>query len=355
MFGAVLDSRYCQGTLRSAGGPMRILVTGGAGYIGSCCLRFLLAEGHDIGVFDNLETGHADALPDGVPLIRGDLRVPAEIDAALGQDSFDAVMHFGAYIDVAESVREPARYYLNNVIGGLNLLEAMRRHRCQRIVFSSTAATYGAPQEIPITETAPTCPTNPYGETKLAFEKALEWYGQAYGLRWVALRYFNACGALSGCGERHSPEIHLIPNLLRAALGDAPAVRIFGTDYETRDGTAVRDYVHVADLARAHLLALQQLERGSARYNLGHGVGYTVREVLQAAREVTGQPIPATEEPRRPGDPPVLIASADKIRQEWDWHPVDSSLESIIGSAWEWHRQHGVGESRASSGRKCGN
>lgn len=322
---------------------MKVLVTGGAGYIGSVCTRFLLQAGHAVTVFDNLETGYREAAPEGVPFIRGDIRVPAEIEGALMSDKFEAVMHFAASIDVAESMRLPGKYYRNNVVGGLNLLEAMRLGGCQGLVFSSTAATYGAPAEVPIRETTPTQPTNPYGESKLAFEKMISWFGRCYGLRWVVLRYFNACGALEDAGERHRPEIHLVPAILRVALGQAPAVKVFGTDYETKDGTAVRDFIHVADLARAHLLALRQLERGSTVYNLGHGVGYTVREVIAAARAVTGHPLPEQVGPRRPGDPPVLIASPERIRQDWDWHPEDSTLERILSSAWRWHQQVGVG------------
>ena len=312
---------------------MRVLVTGGAGYIGSVVAELLLAAGHEVRVFDNLSKGHREAVPEGAELVVGDLL------EGVGQalHGMDAVVHMAAHSLVGESVSAPAKYYENNVVAGLRLLDAMRAAGVGRLVFSSTAAVYGEPEAQPIEEGAALAPTNPYGETKLAFEKALRWYGAAYGLRHGSLRYFNAAGATERCGERHDPETHLIPLLLQAALGTRGAVTVFGDDYPTRDGTCVRDYVHVRDLADAHLRVLQALEEeGAARvYNLGcGGEGYSVQEVIDVARRVTGRAVPVVLGPRRAGDPAVLVASSARIERELGWRPRHQDLGGIIESAW---------------------
>jgi len=318
---------------------MRILVTGGAGYIGSHVTWLLAQRGHEPIVFDNLSTGHADSVH--ASLVPGDLREVAEVDAAFAQYAPEAVMHFAALSIVAESVTDPRQYFHNNLVGALNLLDAMQEHGVRWIVFSSTAATYGVPRQVPIPEEHPQLPVNPYGDSKLAIERMLQAYDAAYGLCHATLRYFNAAGAApeQGLGERHDPESHLIPLLLQVASGRLPEARIFGRDYETHDGTCVRDYIHVMDLAEAHLLALDRMIDGDASLtlNLGTGRGHTVLEVLERARAVTGQPIPATDHPRREGDPPVLVAAADRARQLLGWEPTCSDLDSIIRSAWEFH------------------
>jgi UDP-glucose 4-epimerase len=321
---------------------MRVLVTGGAGYIGSVVTEALLAGGHEVVVYDNLSHGHRDAVPEGVPFVHADL-----LDAAALRDAFrtfrvEAVVHMAADSLVGESTTNPGKYYRNNVQGGLALLEAMREAGVQPLVFSSSAAVYGEPAKQPIAETDVTAPSNPYGETKLALERAFLWYERAHGLRAVSLRYFNAAGATERSGERHDPETHLIPLVLQAAAGRRPHITIFGDDYPTHDGTCVRDYIHVIDLAAAHVLALHHLAGGgaTAAYNLGcGGAGYTVRDVIEVARRVTGRDIPVTIGPRRPGDPAILIATSDRITRDLDWHPRHQSLDEIIASAWSWMRR----------------
>jgi UDP-glucose 4-epimerase len=317
---------------------MRVMVTGGAGNIGSVVAEELLERGHEVVALDNLAKGHRDAVPLGAALRVGDLLDGASLRASLRDDRIEAVVHMAADSLVGESVAEPSRYYRTNLAGGLSLLDAMRDAGVTILVFSSTAAVYGEPAKQPVDEDDPLAPRSPYGETKLAFERALLWYERAYGLRHVSLRYFNAAGAGRRSGERHDPETHLVPRLLRAALGELPEIVVHGDDYPTRDGTCVRDYIHVRDLARAHAIAIEALARGPApsrAYNLGcGGDGYTVREVLGAARAVTGRPIPTRFGPRRPGDPAVLVASSARIRRELGFVPAHQGLAEIIGSAW---------------------
>jgi UDP-glucose-4-epimerase GalE len=324
---------------------MRILVTGGAGYVGSFTVRHLLAQGHTVTVFDNLSTGHRQAVP-AECLVVGDLRDADQIDQLLIVQRIEAVVHFAASCQVAESVRDPASYYVNNVLYGLQLLERCRRNGVKIFVFSSSCAVYGVPQQVPILEEAPLAPIQAYGRTKLALELALRDYAAAYGLAPVALRYFNAAGAAAdgSLGEDHQPETHLIPRVLRVALQQEAAVEIFGTDYPTADGTCVRDYVHVEDLATAHALALTHAQPGQfLAYNVGLGRGYSVREVIATAEEVTGRSIPVRSAPRRPGDPPVLIADNRRICQSWGWQPRYTDLRQIVATAWEWHRRHPFG------------
>jgi UDP-glucose 4-epimerase len=319
---------------------MNLLVTGGAGYIGSVVAAQLLAAGHSVTVADNFSKGHDWAVPEGAELVRVDITDSPAIAAVVAGDGtapFDGVLHFAALSLVGESVAEPVRYFHINVGGTMNLLDAIRAAGVPRLVFSSTAATYGEPEEVPILETAPTVPTNPYGATKLAIDGAIGYECAATGLGAVSLRYFNVAGASGDLGELHDPETHLIPLVLRAAAGLREGVQIYGTDYPTPDGTAVRDYIHVEDLARAHLLALDAAKPSShAIYNLGNGTGFSVREVIDTAREVTGLPIVATEVGRRAGDPAVLVASSDKIRRELGWVPEKPGLDQMIGDAWEW-------------------
>jgi UDP-glucose 4-epimerase len=316
---------------------MKILVVGGAGYIGSVCAELLLDEDHEVAVFDNLSEGHRRAVDPRAKFIHGDLANRDQIEAALYSMRPDAVMHFAASALVAESMRDPSKYFRNNLSNGLNLLDAMVATRVERFVFSSTCAIFGPPERVPIDETAPACPINPYGESKLAFEKILRWYGQVHDLKFVSLRYFNAAGASEKFGEDHRPETHLIPNVLKAALGQKPHVEIYGTDYETPDGTCIRDYIHIIDLARAHILALNATK--SEFYNLGTGGGTSVREVIDACHKVTGRKIDAREKPRRPGDPPRLIASSEKIKNELGWHPQFQAIDAIIDSSWKWHQR----------------
>ncbi len=318
---------------------MRVLVTGGAGYIGSVVSEQLVSDGHEVVVYDNLSKGHREAVVAGARFVEGDLHDAEKLRETL--DGIDAVIHMAAFSLVGESVEAPSKYYHNNVVAGLVLLDAMRGCGVKRIVFSSTAATYGEPEAQPIVESSPTNPTNPYGESKLAFEKAMHWYERAYGLRYASLRYFNAAGASEKCGEDHDPETHIIPITLQVAAGNGTHVEIYGDDYPTEDGTCVRDYIHVIDLARAHILALGVLNERSAIYNLGcGGDGYSVRHVIDTARRVTGKDIPVRMGPRRPGDPSVLIASSDKIKSELGWQPQFQDLGVIVESAWRWLLSH---------------
>lgn len=320
---------------------MRTLVTGGAGYIGSVVSEELVRDGHEVFVFDSLYKGHREAVVPEAQFILGDLLDGQKLRATLEQHRIEAVVHMAADSLVGESVVNPAKYYHNNVVAGLTLLDAMHETGVTRLVFSSTAAVFGEPAKQPIEESDPTSPTNPYGESKLTLERALNWYQNAYGLRYASLRYFNAAGASKRFGEFHNPETHLIPLVLRAAAGQIPAVEVYGEDYPTRDGTCVRDYIHVIDLARAHVLALGILGERSAIYNLGcGGDGYTVREVINTASEVTGREIPVRVGPRRPGDPAVLVAASNKIKSELKWQPVMQDLGAIIESAWAWMQTH---------------
>jgi UDP-glucose 4-epimerase len=326
---------------------VRILVTGGAGYIGSHAARLFLERGHEVWVYDNLSRGHAQAAPTG-RLIVGDLADVPMVETLLRDKRIEAVVHFAAFTYVGESVQNPALYYRNNVVNTLNLLEAMSRCNVQRLVFSSTAAVYGVPDHVPITETEPRKPINPYGRAKLAVEWFLEDFAQAYGLAYGALRYFNAAGAAAAgdLGEDHDAETHLIPLVLQTALGQRPHIQVFGTDYPTPDGTCIRDYIHVDDLAEAHLLALERLEAGRGLHcNLGTGRGYSVREVIRTCEEVTGRMIPVLEGPRRAGDPPVLVASPERAFRELGWKPRYLELKDIVASAWRWHQRHPQGYS----------
>ncbi len=324
---------------------MRVMVTGGAGYIGSVVTEALLAGGHEVVVLDHLGKGHRDAVPPEVAFVHADLADGARVREALAAHRVEAVVHMAADSLVGESVADPLKYYRGNVGAGVSLLEAMQATGVGRLVFSSTAAVYGDAAPRPIEETDPTVPTSPYGETKLAFERALAWCARAHGLRSVSLRYFNAAGATARCGERHEPETHLVPIVLDVAAGRRAAVEIYGDDYPTRDGTCVRDYIHVVDLARAHVLALEALAAGrpGAVYNLGCGAqGHTVREVLSVAREITGRAIPARVAPRRPGAPAVLVAASGRITADLGWTAVHQDLHAIIGSAWAWRVARGL-------------
>ena len=316
---------------------MKILVVGGAGYIGSVCAELLLDEGHGVTIFDNLSEGHRRALDPRAEFVEGDLVDRQSIEKTLSKQRPDAVMHFAANALVGESMQNPSKYFRNNIANGLNLLDAMISVGVEKIIFSSTCAIFGPPERVPIDEATPTRPINPYGESKLAFEKILRWYGEIHELKFVSLRYFNAAGASAKFGEDHRVETHLIPTVLKVALGEKRQVEIFGTDYETPDGTCVRDYIHILDLARAHILALNSTK--SDFYNLGTGGGASVREVIDSCRKVTGRKIEIVEKPRRPGDPPRLIASSEKIKRELGWKPQFQSLDAIIESAWKWHQK----------------
>lgn len=319
---------------------MNILVTGGAGYIGSATAQALIRAGHSVTVYDSLVTGHRAAVPDGAAFVEADLADSFALVQTLTRTKFEAVMHFAAFIEAGESMKDPAKFYQNNFTNALTLIETCVRAGVGRFVLSSTAAVFQSSDQ-PLTEESALGPTNVYGHTKLMVEQALEWYRQIHGLRFAALRYFNACGALPDRGEAHQPESHLIPLVLRVALGQSDSVGIFGTDYPTPDGTCIRDYVHIADLVEAHLLALEGLgERDRMIYNLGSGHGYSVREVIETARQVTGRPIPSIERPRRPGDSARLVASSDKIKLDLGWQPQHDDLRRIIESAWGWHRSH---------------
>jgi UDP-glucose 4-epimerase len=316
---------------------MKILVVGGAGYIGSVCAELLLDEGHSVTIFDNLSEGHRRAIDPRAELIEGDLQDRQSIEKTLAKQRPEAVMHFAASALVGESMEDPSKYFRNNIANGLNLLDAMMNVGVGKMVFSSTCAIFGPPERVPIDETTPTRPINPYGESKLAFEKILRWYREIHGLKFISLRYFNAAGASAKFGEDHRVETHLIPNVLKVALGQKPNVEVFGTDYETPDGTCIRDYIHIVDLARAHILALNSAK--SDFYNLGTGGGASVREVIDSCRKMSGRKIDIVEKPRRPGDPPRLIASSEKIKRELGWKPQFQSLDAIIESAWKWHQQ----------------
>ena len=322
---------------------MNILVTGGAGYIGSATAEALINAGHSVTVYDSLVTGHRAAVPEGARFIEADLSDSRALAKALTDEKLDAVMHFAAFIEAGESMKDPGSFYHNNLTNSLALMETALRAGVKRFVLSSTAAVYRSSEEL-LTEESPLGPANVYGHTKLTVEQALDWYRQIRGLRFAALRYFNACGALNGRGEAHQPESHLIPLVLRVPLGQRDTAEIYGTDYPTPDGTCIRDYIHIADLVSAHLLALDGLkERDRLIYNLGSGNGYSVREVIETARQVTGHLIPVKELPRRPGDSARLVASSEKIHRELGWRPEHDNLHEIISSAWEWHKSHPKG------------
>lgn len=329
---------------------MTILVLGGAGYIGSHTVYELIEKGEDVVIIDNLETGHIEAVHPKARFYKGDLRDRDFLEEVFQKEKIDAVIHFAAYALVGESMEKPLKYYDNNLCGTKILLDAMVAHGVKKVVFSSTAATYGEPERIPILESDKTEPTNTYGETKLSMEKMFKWVGQAHDIRFVSLRYFNACGAhVSGeIGEDHKPESHLIPLILQVPNGQREYVSIFGDDYDTKDGTCVRDYIHVTDLAQAHILAVKYLNEGNESniFNLGNGVGFTVKEVIETARKVTSHPIPAKVTPRRAGDPARLIASSEKAQKILGWKPEHNSLEEIISTAWNWHKNHPNGYSK---------
>lgn len=326
---------------------MAILVLGGAGYIGSHTVYELIDKGRDVVIVDNLQTGHMGAVHPKAKFLKGDVRDEAFLDSVFTDNKIDAVIHFAADSLVGESMKEPLKYFDNNVYGAIVLVRSMLKHNVNKIVFSSTAATYGEPEHVPILETDPTRPQNPYGDTKLTMEKLFKWVDQANGLRYVSLRYFNACGAhISGTiGEDHSPESHLIPIVLQVANGARSEVNIFGDDYTTPDGTCIRDYIHITDLAQAHIQAVEYLRGGgkSDIFNLGNGVGFSVKEVIEACRRITGHPIPAAISSRRPGDPARLVASSEKARQLLGFKPEYPELEKIVATAWNWHKSHPSG------------
>ena len=322
---------------------MKVLLTGGAGYIGGTVARELLGAGHRVTILDNLSHARRSTIPEGADFIEGELADRALLDRTFADGGFDAVLHFAALIEAGESMKVPVAFFRNNSATTLTLLESILAAGVRRFVFSSTAALYGEPEVTPIREDAALRPTNPYGESKLLVEQMLGWMHRLHGLSYASLRYFNVAGAIPGHGEAHDPETHLIPLVLDVALGRRASIKIFGQDYPTPDGTAIRDYIHVRDLARAHLLALEALtespEPKQLRYNLGNGTGFSVRQIVEAARRVTGHPVPVVEEPRRPGDPAVLIASSRKITDELGWRPEYTDIDGIVESAWVWHRQ----------------
>jgi UDP-glucose 4-epimerase len=322
---------------------VHLLVVGGAGYIGSVTVAEALAAGHRVTVYDSLVTGHGAAVSPGARFVQGDFSDAAALDRLLSEDRPDGVVFYGGFIAAGESMEKPGLYFANNVSGVITLLNALVDHGVRRFVFSSSAAVYGDPEKLPILEEALLAPTNPYAETKVVVERLLPWYDSRCGLRSVSLRYFNAAGATQALGEDHRPETHLIPTVLQVALGRRPALDLYGTDYPTPDGTCIRDYVHVVDLARAHLLALARCEKGSATYNLGNGRGFSNRQVIEAAGRVMGRPIAVRECPRRPGDPVALIAGSEKARRELGWEPELPRLEDMIESAWHWHQAHPEG------------
>jgi UDP-glucose 4-epimerase len=326
------------------GSLMRVLVTGGAGYIGSVVADRLLQIGHSVTVLDNLSKGKTRAVPSAADFVRADTGDAQILDGIFQAGHFDAVMHFAAFIEAGESMQSPEIYFDNNSAKSLTLLRAVLKHKVPRFVFSSTAAVYGEPRRIPITEDDPLEPTNAYGESKLMVERMLSWFQRCHGLRYASLRYFNAAGGNRDRGENHNPETHLIPLVLQVALGQREAISTYGTDYPTKDGTCVRDYIHIDDLATAHLLALDGLaEHEQLICNLGSGSGFSVREIIDIARRVTGRDIPAIEAPRRAGDPAVLVASSEKIKRVLGWNPQHSDVEAIVRSAWEWHKSHPKG------------
>ncbi|NYF81211.1 UDP-glucose 4-epimerase GalE [Granulicella arctica] len=319
---------------------MKILVTGGAGYVGGTVSRILVAGGDEVTVYDNFCHSQRSAVAEGVRLVEGDLADRALLEGTLREGQFDGVMHFAALIEAGESMKRPELYFRANTMTTLTLLEAMQATGHKRLVFSSTAACYGEPLSTPIAEDARLLPTNPYGESKLLVEQMLKWMNEIHGLRYASLRYFNVAGAMEGYGEAHEPESHLIPLILDVALGRRSSIKIFGRDYPTADGTCIRDYIHVRDLADAHLLALEALkEKSRLIYNIGNGQGFSVLQVIESVRRVTGKPIPVEECPRREGDPAVLVASSEKIKQELGWAPQFGELDAIIASAWEWHQK----------------
>jgi UDP-glucose 4-epimerase len=319
---------------------MNIFVTGGAGYIGSATAEALLNAGHSVTVYDSLVSGHREAVPAGARFIHADLADEPALSAALGGEKFDAIMHFAASIEAGESMKDPGKFFHNNLVHSLHLIETAIEAGVERFVLSSTAAVYQSSEE-PLTEESPLGPTNVYGQTKWMVEQALEWYRQIHGLHFAVLRYFNACGALPGRGEAHQPESHLIPRILSVPLGKLDSININGTDYPTPDGTCIRDYIHIADLVSAHQLALDALSsRDRLVYNVGSGSGYSVQEVIEMARAVTGHPIPSVVSARREGDPARLVASSEKIRRELGWSPKHDDLNDILASAWDWHRSH---------------
>jgi UDP-glucose 4-epimerase len=324
---------------------VKILVTGGAGYIGGTVTKLLLDRGHSVVVYDNLCHARRSMVPQGAAFVEGDVADSKRLEELFAGDSFAGVMHFAALIEAGESMRKPETYFRNNTAGTLGLLEAMVKQNLKKLVFSSTAAVYGEPVSTPIMENAALVPTNPYGESKLLVEQMLFWTHRVHGLRYASLRYFNVAGAIPGRGEAHEPESHVIPLILDVALGRRNSIKIFGQDYPTKDGTCIRDYIHVHDLAEAHLLAFERLDvRDRMVYNLGNGVGFSVREVVESARRVTGHPIPVEEMPRRLGDPAVLIASSAKIETDLGWKPKYIQLDDVVRSAWEWHQERYRGE-----------
>jgi len=327
---------------------MKVLVTGGAGYIGSITTEKLIAQGHEVVVFDNLYQGHRAAVPPKAVFVRGDLAVKTQISAALAEHRPEAVMHFAAYSLVGESMQKPFKYLQENTNNGLNLMGAMWDHGVKKFILSSTANLFDQPERMPIAETERIVPGSPYGESKFFMERALHWLEKTHGIKYACLRYFNAAGASEERGEDHNPELHLIPLVLQVALGQREHISIFGDDYPTPDGTCVRDYIHVSDLAQAHILALAALEQGSCTYNLGNGQGFSVKQVIETAREITGHPIPIKITPRRAGDPAVLVAASEKIRSELGWSPQFPNLKDIIASAWKWHQAHphGYGDAK---------
>ncbi|HEU4635907.1 MAG TPA: UDP-glucose 4-epimerase GalE [Edaphobacter sp.] len=319
---------------------MNVLVTGGAGYIGGTVSRLLLTAGHEVTIYDSLCHSRRETIPDAARFVEGDLADRNLIETTLKENHFDGVMHFAALIEAGESMKFPEIYFRNNTMATLTLLEAMLATGHNRLVFSSTAACYGEPESTPITEEARLLPTNAYGESKLLVEQMLAWFNRIHGFRYASLRYFNVAGAIEGYGEAHEPESHLIPLILDVAMGRRASIKVFGQDYPTKDGTCIRDYIHVSDLADAHFLALAGLECSSRLiYNLGSGQGFTVREVIDSARRVTGKPITVEECDRRPGDPAVLVASSEKIKAELGWKPKYPELDQIIASAWQWHQK----------------
>lgn len=319
---------------------MNIFITGGAGYIGSATAEALINAGHTVTVYDSLVTGHREAVPSGAKFVHASLDDSHALAEALTSTKYDAVMHFAAFIEAGESMKDPGRFFRNNFTNSLALMETAVKTGVKRFVFSSTAAVYQSSEE-PLTEESPLGPTNVYGHTKLMTEQVLEWYRSIHGLHFAALRYFNACGALPGRGEAHQPESHLIPRVLQIALGQAESASIFGTDYPTPDGTCIRDYIHIADLVSAHTLALEALEkRDRMIYNVGSGNGFSVKEVIETARKVTGHAIPVVEHPRRPGDSARLVATPGKLKKELGWEPKHTNMQDILSSAWEWHKSH---------------